>query len=241
MLGLLVIMVISWVVLRFIQKENLTALGIFPNQKRMGQFFLGFTGMLCIVLLTIYIETAIADIQWRRNDETSYVSLWNATIYHLKSALTEDLVFRGALLYILIKRAGHKIGLFSSAICFGAYHVFSYGMTGSHFIPILYVILVTGITGYIWAYLFYKTGSIMMPLGLHLGYNLTMSMFFENQPYGEMLFMEITRMDLAGWNQFFLLFIRGFFPSIITILIIQVSLMRSKRLKNSRANQSTSS
>lgn len=235
MLGLLVIVVISWILLHFIQKEGLEALGIMPNQKRVYQFLMGFLTMIFIVLLTISIETYIAKIQWSVHSKFSYTSIWNAFIYHLRSALTEDLVFRGALLYIFIKRIGAKKALFLSAASFGIYHVFSYGMAGSSIIPILYVILVTGLTGYIWAYLFYKTKSIMMPLGFHIGYNLTMSLFFENQPYGELLFSEASRVHFSEWNGFLLLLFKGIFPSLVTIIAIKVVYVVNERLKNSRA------
>jgi hypothetical protein len=43
---------------------------------------------------------------------------FDSFIYHLKSALSEDLVFRGILLYILIKKIGvlKKGGLISNYI-----------------------------------------------------------------------------------------------------------------------------
>lgn len=234
MLGLLVIVVISWILLHFIQKESIDALGIIPNRRRLYQFFLGFLVMMLIVLLTISIETFMAQIQWSFHGEINYTAIFDALIYHLRSALTEDLVFRGALLYILIQRAGAKKALLLSAIFFGIYHVFSYGMVGSGIIPILYVTLVTGLTGYIWAYLFYKTKSIMMPLGFHIGYNMTMSLFFQNQPYGELLFTEISRTDLSEWNGFLVLLFKGFFPSIVTLILIKVALVTNRQLKNSR-------
>ncbi|MDT7833520.1 CPBP family intramembrane glutamic endopeptidase [Flavobacteriaceae bacterium S356] len=234
MLGLLVIVAISWILLHFIQKEGLDALGIVPNRVRVYQFFVGFVAMMLIVLLTISIESFIAKIQWSQHSQINYTSIFNAFVYHLRSALTEDLVFRGAILYILIKRAGVKKALLLSAISFGIYHVFSYGMVGSDIIPILYVVLVTGLTGYIWAYLFYKSKSIMMPLGFHIGYNLTMSLFFENQPYGELLFKEISRIHLSEWNGFLLLLFKGIFPSIVTVIAIKVTLAVNRGLKDSR-------
>lgn len=234
MLGLLVIVVISWILLHFIQKENLDALGIIPNRIRVYQFIVGFIAMMFIVLLTIALETFMATIQWSQHNQVDYTTIVNAFIYHLRSALTEDLVFRGALLYILIKRAGVKKALFLSAISFGIYHVFSYGIIGGGMIPILYVVIVTGLTGYIWAYLFYKSKSIMLPLGFHIGYNMTMSLFFENQPYGELLFTEISRIHLSEWNGFLLLLFKGIFPSIVTIIAIKVYLIRKQVLKNSR-------
>lgn len=41
MLGLLVIIVVSWVLLHFIEKRNIEALGIIPYGKRIIQFLIG--------------------------------------------------------------------------------------------------------------------------------------------------------------------------------------------------------
>jgi len=105
MLGLLVIIVVSWGLLRFIEKKNIKALGIIPLKKHLVQFLLGFLIIALIGLISIYIDTMIRTIKWE-SKPVNYVAIFDAIIYHLKSALTEDLVFRGALLYILIQRSG---------------------------------------------------------------------------------------------------------------------------------------
>ena len=105
MLGLLVIIVISWGLLYFIEKEHIPVLGIVPNPNRIFQFFLGTIVITLLLLLNIYIQTQLESIEWKKHT-VNYTLLWNAVVYHLRSALTEDLVFRGAILYILIKRIG---------------------------------------------------------------------------------------------------------------------------------------
>ena len=192
MLGLLVIIVVSWVLLHFIEKKNIEVLGIIPYGNRIVQFLIGLVFIMLITLLNIYIETIVLKIDWQLKTSIKYNQIFNALIYHIRSALTEDLLFRGAILYILISRLGAKWGILISALCFGAYHVFSYGMTGERIIPILYVILITGFTGYVWAYTFYKTNSILLALGFHLGVNLMNTFFFESQPYGELIFEATT-------------------------------------------------
>jgi membrane protease YdiL (CAAX protease family) len=62
---------------------------------------------------------------------------FDSFIYHLKSALSEDLVFRGILLYILIKKIGIQKGGVLSAITFGIYHWFSYKMINGPIIPLI--------------------------------------------------------------------------------------------------------
>ncbi|OIQ16204.1 MAG: CAAX protease family protein [Flavobacterium sp. MedPE-SWcel] len=223
MLGLLVIIVVSWGLLYLIEKKNITALGIVPNQKRVIQFLLGFLFISIITLCTIYIETLIKSIVWE-SKSVDYALIYKSLLYHFRSALTEDLVFRGAILYILISKIGAKKAIFISALFFGIYHVFSYGMIEGSIILILYVILITGCTGYVWAYAFEKTKSIALGLGFHLGCNLISVFFFPSQPYGELLFVKVSGVSFSEWNELYFLLFKGLFPSVLTFLFLKLML-----------------
>jgi len=224
MVGLLVILVVSWVFLRLIEKKNIEVLGIIPYPKRIAQFFIGMALLMLINLIGIYIESIVMKVDWELNSSINYTLIYESIIYHLKSAITEDLVFRGAILYILISRIGAKWAILVSAILFGMYHVFSYGMTGDRIIPIMYVILVTGFVGYVWAYTFHKTKSIFMALGFHLGSNLINTFFFDAQPYGELIFTEISRANVSEWNNFLFQIFKGLFPTILTLIFLKLAL-----------------
>lgn len=232
MLGLLVIIIVSWVLLHFIEKKNLRVLGIIPSFNRLGQFVIGFLVITLIVLINIFIETQILKIQWKLST-IDYSILSRAFVYHLKSALTEDLVFRGAILYILIRRLRPTKALWLSAIVFGVYHWFSYGILEERVVLLAYVFVVTGFTGYVWSYTFYKTKSIMMGLGFHLGVNMINTCFFESQPYGEIIFQKISSIELRDWNLLFMILFKGLFPSLVTLFFVKQYLKyNSSKLKN---------
>lgn len=228
MLGLLVIIMISWMLLHFCEKKNIDALGIIPNRKRISQFLLGFLVISIITLMNIYVETLILKVEWKLN-VISCSKILKAFFYHLKSALTEDLVFRGAILYILMTRLGARWAIWISAIVFGIYHWFSYGIIGERSILLAYVLLVTGFTGYVWSYTFFKTKSVMMGLGFHLGVNLINSCFFESQPYGQLLFEEVTKLSLKDWNWLWFNLFKGLFPSILTLIFVKQYLRQQSK------------
>lgn len=234
MLGLLVILIISWVLLRLIEKKNIDVIGIIPNINRFGQFVIGFFIIAFAVLINIYLQTLILNIEWQLNT-LGLSTVWNALVYHLKSALTEDLVFRGAILYILIHRIGATKAIWLSAIVFGAYHWFSYGILEERSILLAYVFLITGFTGFVWAYSFYKTKSIALGLGFHLGYNLIMSLFYEGQPYGELLMHIVSQAELSEWNKLYLSLFKGLFPTAFTLIALKL-LLRSRFLIKLKSN-----
>ena len=239
MLGLLVIILVSWGLLRFIQRTGLDALGIIPNSKRTKQFLIGFVIMIFISSLNISLESLILKIDWKLNSNINYKEIFNAVIYHFKSALTEDLVFRGAILYILIQRIGAKKAILLSALCFGIYHVFSYGITEGGIILITYVIVITGFVGYVWAYTFHKTKSILMALGFHIATNLINTFFFESNPYGELIFTKVSGIDLSGWNNLYFLIFKGLFPTILTLIFVKLYLRYSTKSKEQETSDKT--
>lgn len=222
MLGLLVIIVISWGLIYLFEKKRIDVIGIIPNSKRIIQFIGGFLFIMIVGLLNIFIESIVLNIDWKLNSVINYNSIFNAIVYHFKSALTEDLIFRGAILYLLIQRIGAKSALVIAALAFGIYHVFSYEIAFHKIILVLYVVIITGFVGYVWSYIFYKTKSIYMGLGLHLGVNLINTFFFESQPFGELIFTAVSRAELSEWNNFLFLIFKGLFPTVLTFICFKV-------------------
>jgi uncharacterized protein len=168
----LIELILSWGLLYLLCKQNLLALGINPIKNRLLQLIIGFFifGVLsaCIQLL----DSSMTKTSWTLNLEVSLALvlqlLWSDSL----SVLFEELLFRGALLYIAIQKLGAKKGLLLSAIGFGIYHWFTYGVLGN-FPMMLFVLVMTAIPGFMFAYAFFKTKSIALPIGMHLGWNFT--------------------------------------------------------------------
>ncbi len=89
-------------------------------------------------------------------------------------------------------------GILISAIAFGIYHWFSYGVLGNVMAMIL-VFIGTGLMGYAWAWAFAKTKSIMLPFGLHLGWNFIYNTIFSKGPLGELMLISQGGNELTDW------------------------------------------
>ena len=201
MIGILVLLALSWILLYVLDKKSILALGFLPISKRLGQFLIGFgiTAVLCIIVQ--YFESQLNGSHFILNDNFSVTLLLEAFWWDLKSVLTEELMFRGALLYLLIKKTNWKIAILISGIAFGVYHWFSFGVLGNP-MAMLMVFLGTGIMGYAWALAFYKTKSIMLAFGFHLGWNFTYNTIFSNGPLGDLVYISKGAMELSGWSSF---------------------------------------
>ncbi|WP_411767593.1 CPBP family intramembrane glutamic endopeptidase [Winogradskyella sp. A3E31] len=217
MIGILVAIAISWLLLYLIEKKNILALGFLPISKRLKQFLIGFliTGILCVLaqLLEAYLKSST----WILNENMTVGTILKSFWWDVKSVLTEELIFRGALLYILIQKIGSKKSILISAIAFGIYHWFSYGVLGNVMAMIL-VFIGTGLMGYAWALAFLKTKSIMLPFGLHLGWNFIYNTIFSNGPLGELLLISKGGNELTDWMSL-LNFVSGLVIVPILVLI----------------------
>lgn len=217
MIGILVAIAISWLLLYLIEKRNILALGFLPIVKRFKQFLIGFliTGILCI--LVQYLESYLKSSTWILNRDITSGIILRSFWWDFKSVLTEELIFRGALLYILIQKIGSKKSILISATAFGIYHWFSYGVLGNVMAMIL-VFIGTGLMGYAWAWAFSKTKSIMMAFGLHLGWNFIYNTIFSKGPLGELVLISKGGNELTDWVSL-LNFVSGLIIVPILVLI----------------------
>ncbi|MDX1371606.1 MAG: CPBP family intramembrane glutamic endopeptidase [Nitrososphaeraceae archaeon] len=188
----------------------------------MKQFFLGILFIWFVYSLIILLQHLILDTNWNLRNDISFNIIPEVIWYHLKSALTEDLLFRGILLYLLVKKIGLQKASLLSGFVFGVYHWFSYGIIGSGIVPMIFVLLSTGFMGYVWAIAYGKTNSILLGLGLHFGWNIFTTLFFTSTPYGEILFIiQESPSQMEPWITLFYL-IKGFLPPLLTLIFIKI-------------------
>lgn len=184
MIGILVQLAVSWILLWLIYKKDLNALGFKPTTNRVLNFTFGFvvSAIVCIVyFLSILILT---DNDWTINQNFTLTNFFSSTWWTIKSVIFEELIFRGALLYILLQRSGERTACLVSAIAFAIYHWFTFGVLGNP-VQMSYVFLLTGIWGLMFALAFSRTKSLYLPTGLHLGWNLFNIVIFSQGPLGQ--------------------------------------------------------
>lgn len=186
MLGLIVELIISWLLLWIFCRESLLVLGIVPTKSRTAGFFFGFF-IAAICCTVYYLSFAVfTTSKWMFNNTISVGSLLDSSWWTLKSVLYEEFIFRGALLYILIKKLGVTIACILSAVCFGVYHWFTSGVIDNP-MQMVIIFFMTGIWGLMFALAFAKTKSLFLPIGLHFGWNLVNNVVFSQGPLGKQL------------------------------------------------------
>ncbi len=84
-------------------------------------------------------------------------------------ALFEEALFRGYIFLKLLKKVPMIIAAILSSLLFGMIHIFNYSSSPNMWVAIINAVLI----GFLLCILTIKSGSLMLPIGYHLAWNLT--------------------------------------------------------------------
>ena len=184
MVGLLIIILVSWLLLHFLDKTSIESLGLLPKSERIKKISFGL--LISIICCLIYFGSLIllSKSSLTINKDYGLFAALNSLGWISKSVLFEEFLFRGVLLYFGIKYFGTKTACIISAIAFGAYHWFSYNIFGN-VVQMIPVFILTFVAGLLFAHSFVKTKSMYLQIGLHLGWNIVTIIVFSQGPLGQ--------------------------------------------------------
>jgi uncharacterized protein len=188
MIAILIVLVVSWLLLWFYNKKNLTALGLTPTKKRVIDLLVGLfvSAIICAVYFLSIITISKSSLTL--NNKFTTLAFFGSLWWMLKSVLLEEFIFRGALLYIGIQKFGIRLACILSSVAFGIYHWFSYNVIGNP-VQMILVFFITAIGGLMFAYAFALTKSMYLPVALHLGWNMATVVVFSQGPLGQQVFI----------------------------------------------------
>lgn len=226
MVELLILLAISWLVIWFFEKGNLSVLGLRLTAKRLKfAGFLFFLTALCCATgfwLRMYFLKEAFGINPAMTNSLFFHSLWQA----VRSVLFEELLCRGILLYILIKKMGPAWAIFISSLVFGALHWNNIGFSGN--LPqIILVFFWPFLFGLVFAYAYFVSGSIYLPIAMHLGWNLVQNFIFPGNTGPSVLIISSQPLVTVSYFIYFMIFL---FPKIAAI-IFNYLVLRQYNLK----------
>ena len=238
MLGIIVQLALSWLFLWLIEKKNLSVLGFYPSKRRVFDFLIFFFITAACCSSDFIMRMLFAEQEWKLNPNLSFKLIIEGVWWNIKSVLFEELIFRGALLYILIKRIGAIKAIIISAIAFGIYHWFSFEAFGNP-VQMIIVFITTGIMGLLYAYGYAKTFSLYIPIAIHLGWNLTRSVIFSETIIGDQLLVQVKPVAQVQVS-YFTYYLITFFPMLSALLINYFLLKKKKKVELSAASPAIS-
>lgn len=182
MLGNVVLLGLSWLLLR-LEGRGLSELGFNRPKLRLLQLVIGFAVAGAAAAFQQFCFALAAGTGWIFNPAFTGELLLDNLRWNTNSVVFEELIFRGYLLYLAIRLLGRKRAVLLGAAAFGVYHWFSFGAFGNR-VAMIYVFVMTGMFGWMFATAFAQTKSLALPVGLHLGWNMATNLLFSAGPLG---------------------------------------------------------
>lgn len=195
------LLLLSWVLISILEKRNIFSQWFKPPDRRRKEFFLGLSIAAIFCVLIKLIISQLTGSSWMLSKSISFHKVIFSVLYDFNSVLSEELLFRGVFLHLLIKYLTTKKGILISSVAFGIYHWFSFGVLGN-WIAMAIVFFVTGLMGYVFSIAYEKTKSIILPIGIHLGWNWINNTVFSNGPNGVQILEPVNAMQTEGTNLF---------------------------------------
>jgi membrane protease YdiL (CAAX protease family) len=216
MVEIIGLLAISWLLVWLFEKGNLSVLGLRPTKSRLKYSTILFiiTGFCCSTgfLMRMYFAKEQFILNPNLNSTLIVKGIWLT----LKSVLFEELLCRGVLLYILIKKLGQKWAILISAIIFGALHWNNMGMLGD--IKQMAIIFFWPFAfGLVFAYAYAKSFSLYLPIAMHFGWNLAQNFIFPERISGDTLFISAVQPIVTV--SYFVFFTMLLLPKISAIVI----------------------
>jgi membrane protease YdiL (CAAX protease family) len=225
MIGIVVQLLLSWLLLWWFDKSSLSVLGFTPSRKRLFDFALFFIISAFLSASTFLLRMWIAKQEYQLNPVLNWISIGEGVWYNIKSVLYEELIFRGALLYLLVKKLGPLKALIFSSSAFGAYHWFTHNTLGNP-TGMFIDFVVTGTMGLLLAYGYVKSNSMYLPIAIHFGWNLVQQVVFSGGHLGKQLFIEVLPAPVVTVS-YFAYFFMQLFP-LVSVLVVCFLLIRSR-------------
>lgn len=198
LLLVLIFIVLTWLSIYLLEKRNIFHSWLTPANQRSKEFILGFLLMGILCILSQIFLSLISGTSWTISEDITMSIFLYASSLDINSVLFEELLFRGVLLYGLIRLTNHHKAVIISAVAFGIYHWFTFGVLGN-ILGMTLVFITTGFMGFVFAKAYAKTKSIILPIGLHLGWNWINNSIFSNGPNGTVFLVPDQTVELEGY------------------------------------------
>jgi membrane protease YdiL (CAAX protease family) len=151
-----------------LEKRAFRDLGFHLGFRWLGEFGLGTLGGILLILLTALLVKGLDGFHWERNVGIGLEQLLGAAGMFLGVALNEEIMARGYPFQRLVEGAGPWVAQLVLAGLFALAHLNNPGMHGA---TLAWATLNIGLAAILLGFCYLRTGSLALPIGLHLGWN----------------------------------------------------------------------
>lgn len=216
MLQIVFLILISWCIIWAYNKKSILVLGVIPT-KRIAAFSVYLFCVASIICaFGFLLRVLMAKEIYTVNHSLSFITILLNIGYQIRTVLTEELIFRGAVFYILLQKIGNKKAIVFSSILFGLAHCLNVEIWKNP----LQLLLAFGfpfLMGLVLAFGFVKTQSIIVPFAIHFGWNLTQNYIFP-EGLNENTILLLNGTPLVVTISYFSFFCMMYLPKLLLLL-----------------------
>ena len=159
----------TWFCLR-LEESTLASIGFQMDKRWLRDLGMGTLGGGCIMGVTALIIFAVGGFHWARNPSIGAGALVRGVCLYLGVALAEETYFRG----YPFQRLTRSIGFPAAQIVFAFFFAYMHwGNPGMHGATKAWATLNIGLAALLLGLAYLRTGSLALPIGIHLGWNWT--------------------------------------------------------------------
>lgn len=229
MLQIIGLLAFSWLIVWLFNRSNLSILGLTPTKERLKLALILFIATAICCSTTYLMKMYFAKEQYILNHKLTLNLTFLGFSETLRGVLTEELICRGVLLYILLKKVGAKWAIVVSSIAFGLLHWLNNGIFGN-IIQMSIIFVFTFGMGLLLAYSYAKTFSILIPAAIHFGWNLTQDFIFPDRPEGNHIFILAGKPPIVTVS-YFIFFVLLLFPKVSAIGLDYLIMKKQRQIE----------
>lgn len=230
--GVILFTLVTWILLKT-DNKNLNVLGLNFQPKNLSFFFLGLCAGILAFAFSTWCRTLYTGEKWNINFDVNWVMLAKGLIWVLPTVATQELLFRG---YPFIKTV-EKSNLLIANLIWGAVFVSYHDIwTNPYNIPFFAVSLF--IAHYMFSSALLKSGTLYLPIGLHLGHNWS-SQYFNGYSATDNAIFYLSDQKMFNSFSSSLVFWLTYNIGFILLAILLWKWKRVKEVNNIKSSQTT--
>lgn len=188
MLQIVALLAISWLIVWLFERGNLMVLGLTPSPRRIKYFTILFVVSTLLSSTTFLLKMYVAKEVYVVDTTLTLTGFLRESWHQARTVLTEELLCRGVILYIMIKEWGQRPAILVSSILFALLHWLNAGVWGN-VVQMALLFTFTFSMGMLLAYAYARSFSLLLPFAIHLGWNWMQNYVFPDNPMGSHVFV----------------------------------------------------
>jgi membrane protease YdiL (CAAX protease family) len=164
---LILLSITAWLYNR--EGKNLSVLGLIPTKRNAVFLPIGILMGIFFYAAGMYLVVLYKGLEIRYNDAADYSLVAAGVLFFIQGVLNEELIFRGYCFQQTVDRYGIVTANLVFAFLFLVWHWFAWDAWGNYGLMLAAITVCFG--HFLFATSFLRSGTLFLPIGIHLGNN----------------------------------------------------------------------